>query len=77
LKKVPTTTWSFCQQVGTFFNGGLRAFDISNPYQPQAIATFVPPAGTIQMNDVFIDEREVVYCVDRHIGGLYCLEMDF
>jgi len=27
---------------------------------------------TIQMNDVFIDEREVVYCVDRHIGGLYC-----
>jgi len=26
---------------------------------------------------VFVDEREVVYCVDRHIGGLYCLEMDF
>jgi hypothetical protein len=29
------------------------------------------------MNDVFIDEREIVYCVDRHVGGLYCLEMDF
>ena len=78
------TCWQNDQVVvGTFFNGGLRAFDISNPYQPQAIATFVPPApagaptGTIQMNDVFIDEREVVYCVDRHIGGLYCLEMDF
>jgi len=26
---------------------------------------------------VFVDEREVVYTVDRHIGGLYCLEMDF
>jgi hypothetical protein len=26
---------------------------------------------------VFVDEREIVYCVDRHIGGLYCLEMDF
>ena len=35
------------------------------------------PTGTIQINDVFVDEREVVYCVDRHIGGLYCLEMDF
>ena len=35
------------------------------------------PTGTTQINDVFVDEREVVYCVDRHIGGLYCLEMDF
>jgi hypothetical protein len=29
------------------------------------------------MNDVFVDEREIVYAVDRHIGGLYTLEMDF
>ena len=62
---------------------GLRAYDISNPYQPQQIGVFVPPAppmaptGTIQINDVFVDEREIVYCVDRHIGGLYILEMDF
>ena len=35
------------------------------------------PTGTTQINDVFVDEREIVYCVDRHIGGLYCLEMDF
>jgi len=35
------------------------------------------PTGTIQMNDVFVDEREIVYAVDRHIGGLYTLEMDF
>jgi hypothetical protein len=26
---------------------------------------------------VFVDEREIVYTVDRHIGGLYVLEMDF
>jgi hypothetical protein len=78
------TCWQSDQIVlGTFFNGGLRAYDIANPYQPQAIATFVPPpapgapTGTTQINDVFVDEREVVYCVDRHIGGLYCLEMDF
>ncbi|MEW6451857.1 MAG: hypothetical protein AB1490_14470 [Pseudomonadota bacterium] len=78
------TCWQNDQIVlGTFFNGGLRAYDISNPYQPETVGIFVPPAppgaptGTIQLNDVFVDEREVVYTVDRHIGGLYCLEMDF
>ena len=78
------TCWQSDQIVlGTFFNGGLRAYDISNPYQPQQVGVFVPPApagaptGTIQLNDVFVDEREIVYTVDRHIGGLYCLEMDF
>ena len=35
------------------------------------------PTGTIQLNDVFVDERGIVYTVDRHIGGLYILEMDF
>ena len=69
--------------LGTFFNGGLRAFDIANPYQPREIACFVPaapkgsPAGAIQLNDVFADERGIVYAVDRFTGGLYVLEMDF
>ena len=46
-------------------------------------ATFVPPppkgtpAGAVQLNDVFVDERGIVYTVDRHTGGLYMLEMDF
>ena len=78
------TVWQSDQIVlGTFFNGGLRAYDISNPYQPQQVGVFVPPAppmaptGTIQLNDVFVDEREIVYTVDRHAGGLYILEMDF
>jgi len=26
---------------------------------------------------VFIDERQIVYTVDRHVGGLYTLEMEF
>jgi hypothetical protein len=29
------------------------------------------------VNDVFVDERAVVYTVDRDVGGLYILEMDF
>ncbi len=69
--------------LGTFFNGGLRAYDISNPYAPHEIACFLPPppartpVGAVQLNDVFVDERQIVYTVDRFSGGLYILEMDF
>jgi hypothetical protein len=68
--------------LGTFFNGGLRAFDLSNPYQPKEVAHFAPqvadaPTGACQINDVFVDDRGIVFCVDRHVGGLYALEMDF
>jgi hypothetical protein len=67
--------------VGTFFNQGVRAYDISDPYQPQEVAYFVPgapkmsPAGAVQLNDVYVDDRRIVYTVDRFIGGLYILEM--
>ena len=43
----------------------------------QVKAPALAPRGTIQLNDVFVDERRVVYTVDRHVGGLYILEMDF
>jgi hypothetical protein len=67
--------------VGTFFNQGVRAYDISDPYQPREAAYFVPgaprmsPAGAVQLNDVYVDDRRLVYTVDRFIGGLYVLEM--
>jgi len=80
---LPTAWHSDDIIMGTFFNGGLRAYDLTNPYQPKEIATFIPPApplspaGSIQLNDVFVDERQIVYTMDRHVGGLYILEMDF
>ncbi|MDP1718275.1 MAG: hypothetical protein Q8L40_09370, partial [Burkholderiales bacterium] len=67
--------------VGTFFNGGVRVYDVSNQYQPKEIAYFVPgahrlsPKGAIQINDVWVDENQLVYAVDRFSGGLYILEM--
>ncbi len=67
--------------VGTFFNGGVRAFDISDPFRPEAIAWHVPPAprnspsGAAQINDVFVDEWGIVYAVDRAVGGLYTFEL--
>jgi hypothetical protein len=79
----PTSWHSDRIILGTFFNGGLRAYDIADPFRPTEIGAFVPaaprnaPTGAIQLNDVFVDERQIVYAVDRHIGGLYTLEMDF
>jgi hypothetical protein len=67
--------------VGTFFNGGVRAYDVSDPYHVQEVAYYVPgapklsPAGAIQLNDVYVDDRRIVYTVDRFSGGLYILEM--
>ncbi|MGH3501064.1 MAG: LVIVD repeat-containing protein [Nocardioidaceae bacterium] len=68
--------------VGAFFNGGVRAFDIKDPFRPEEIAYLVPPAprdspvGAIQMNDVLVDERGVIYAIDRVTGGLYTAEFD-
>jgi hypothetical protein len=67
--------------LGTFFNAGVRAYDISDPYAPREVAWYIPPppngsrVKTAQINDVFVDDRGIVFAVDRHAGGLYALEM--
>ena len=80
------TCWQSDQVVlGTFFNGGLQGLrhlqSVPARGDPDLSCRLLQvtgaPTGTTQINDVFVDEREVVYCVDRHLGGLYCLEMDF
>ncbi len=69
--------------IGAFFGGGLRAYDISNPFQPAEIGYFIPPASTssptgcISLNDVFVDDRGLVFVSDRHAAGVYILEMNF
>lgn len=68
--------------VCSYFNGGIRAYDIRDPFSPQEVAYFVPdapagsPAGSIQFNDLFVDDRGIIFAVDRHAGGLYALEME-
>lgn len=79
---LPVSFQSDTLTIGTFFNAGVRVYDTSNPYQVEEVAYFVPgtprlaPAGAIQLNDVFVDDRKLVYTVDRFGGGLYILEMN-
>jgi hypothetical protein len=62
--------------VGSFFNGGVRAYSIENPNAPVEIGYLVdaaPPGNathTIQINDVYVDELGLIYANDRLSGGL-------
>jgi hypothetical protein len=55
-----------------WFGGGLRVVDIADPACPQEVAFFVPePCGgqrAPQTNDVDVDERGLVYLIDRNVG---------
>ena len=61
-----------------WFGGGLRVVDVSNPYQPAEIGHYLPPTpkgqSMIQTNDVFVDDRDMIYIIDRLNGGLDILE---
>lgn len=78
---LPTSFRSDTLMIGTFFNGGVRVFDTTDPWRVQEVAYYVPaapqlsPRGAIQLNDVYVDDRRLVYTIDRFSGGLYVLEM--
>jgi len=63
----------------TYFNAGLRIFDVSKPERPTEIAWYVPDAPTgqpaIQLNDVLVGSDGLIYVTDRRSGGLYILEL--
>lgn len=75
-------SWTSDETVfATFFNGGVRGFDIRNPFQPSEVAHYVPEpqasskVGAAQTNDVYVTSDGIVYAVDRSGGGLDVLEL--
>jgi len=68
----------FCERMrGTivhavWFSGGLRIVDVADPLAPREIGHFIPEPVTgrraPQSNDVALDERGLIYLVDRNIG---------
>jgi hypothetical protein len=62
----------------TYFSGGLRAYDISDPHNPVEVAHLIPPAppgrDSIQFNDVTATEDGLVYVTDRHGEGLFVVD---
>jgi hypothetical protein len=68
----------FCERMsGTlvhavWFAGGLRIIDVADPQSPREVGHFIPqPVGgwpAPQSNDVALDDRGLIYVVDRHVG---------
>jgi len=73
----------------SWFNAGVRVWDIRDPANPQPVAYFIPApnantiqncAGTdcknaIQTNNVEIDHRGLIYIVDRAGTGMHILRL--
>ncbi len=57
-----------------FFNAGVRAVDIRDPYRPVEVAHFIPAQGALT-NNVEVDDRGYVYIVDRGALGMHILEL--
>lgn len=59
----------------TYFNAGLRVYDLSDPAAPVDIAHWIPesPAGqdAIQINDLYVDADHTVFISDRIGGGIH------
>jgi hypothetical protein len=55
-----------------WFSAGLRVIDVADPSAPREEGYFIPePAGgrpAPQSNDVVLDQRGLIYVVDRHVG---------
>jgi hypothetical protein len=69
-----------------WFNAGVRAIDIRDPFNPKEVAFFIPrtnentmPANNgeivIHTNNVEVDDRGFIYIVDRAGTGAHILEL--
>lgn len=71
----------------SYFNAGVRMLDVRQPFWLQEVAYYIPRpnqntfycdegcAAVIQTNNVEVDERGLVYIVDRAGTGIHILEL--
>jgi hypothetical protein len=69
----------------TYYNAGVRVYDIENPFQPREVGYYVPPDPerlidprpnrplVTQSNDCYVDTNGLMYLTDSN-GGLNILE---
>jgi hypothetical protein len=64
----------------TYFNAGLRVYDVADPDHPVEVAHWIPECPpnqqAAQINDVFVSDDLTVYVTDRVNGGVYILAPD-
>jgi hypothetical protein len=68
--------------VAAFENAGVRVYSIADPKKPEEIGHLVPPPAPghplgalgVMINDVYVDEKGIIYAADRNGGGLFVLE---
>lgn len=64
----------------SYFNAGLRTYDVSDPANPVDVAHWIPesPPGqeATQINDLYVSADHTVFASDRLTGGLYVIEPD-
>jgi len=64
----------------TYFNAGVRVYDVSDATNPVEIAWYIPDpsagAPAIQLNDIYVSSEGLIHVTDRVGGGLYLLELE-
>jgi hypothetical protein len=62
----------------TYFNAGLRVYDLADPAEPVDIAHWIPPSppgqAAIQINDLLVEADHTIFASDRIGGGVYVVQ---
>ena len=61
----------------TFFSGGLVAYDVGDPAEPELVAQWLPDDhASPQLNDLYVEASGLTWVTDRLSGGLHAVEPD-